>query len=271
MGNDTESKIIKDIIYDIKNKCVIKNDAIKDDIFSILEQHCTVVYYPLKNEKNRGFHITRLVKDDTRDFVYINTDKPISEQIFAAAHEFGHIFGVADIVWKKLGHTDKITEDEEERITNLFAAELLMPEERFISALKMHVKETKVNPSSIKLGELVYIMFLLMNDFMVPYVAVRKRMLETKAVSEKDAAFLVKKEESILQLISILSKDKNTYLEKGTDVKTISGLRQLLDAVEQSGHGDEYLVCRIKKDFNIDDIPIHDEQLNISLGDIKNE
>lgn len=46
--------VIKEIVNDIKEKCVIKNTAIRDDIFGILENHCTVIYYPLPNEKNNG-------------------------------------------------------------------------------------------------------------------------------------------------------------------------------------------------------------------------
>ena len=90
---------IKKIILDIKEKCIIKNTAIKDSIFGILENECTVIYYPLENEKNRGFHIKKIVKNELKDFVYINTAKPIADQIFAAAHEFGHIWEVADKVW----------------------------------------------------------------------------------------------------------------------------------------------------------------------------
>lgn len=111
-------KAIKKIILDIKEKCIIKNTAIRDSIFDILENECTVIYYPLENEKNRGFHIKKIVKNELKDFVYINTAKPIAEQIFAAAHEFGHIWEVAGKVWKILGYEGKLTEKEEEDITD---------------------------------------------------------------------------------------------------------------------------------------------------------
>lgn len=57
---------IKKIILDIKEKCIIKNTAIKDSIFGIPENECTVIYYPLENEKNRGFHIKKLLKMSLR-------------------------------------------------------------------------------------------------------------------------------------------------------------------------------------------------------------
>lgn len=46
-------KVIQKIVSDIKDKCIIKNAAIRDDIFGILEDNCTVIYYPLENEKYR--------------------------------------------------------------------------------------------------------------------------------------------------------------------------------------------------------------------------
>lgn len=49
-------KVIQSIVSEIKDKCIIKNGTIRDNVFSILEDKCTVIYYPLENEKNRGFH-----------------------------------------------------------------------------------------------------------------------------------------------------------------------------------------------------------------------
>lgn len=51
--------IIQEIIDGIKKECIIQNTAIRDDIFGILENRCTVIYYPLQDEKNRGFHIRK--------------------------------------------------------------------------------------------------------------------------------------------------------------------------------------------------------------------
>lgn len=46
---------INTIINDIRKEQVLQNDAIRDDIFSILEKNCTVLYYPLQNEKIEDF------------------------------------------------------------------------------------------------------------------------------------------------------------------------------------------------------------------------
>ena len=91
-------KIVEQIptaIEKVRTDYVLNNMIIKDDIFGILEKHCTVVYYPIENEINCGFHTKRFVKDRLGDFVYINTAKTVAEQVFAAAHELGHVWGAA--------------------------------------------------------------------------------------------------------------------------------------------------------------------------------
>lgn len=263
-------KVIQKIVFEIKDKCIIKNAAIRDNIFSILEDNCTVIYYPLENEKNRGFHIKRIVKNELEDFVYINTAKPIAEQIFAAAHEFGHIFEVSEKVWKMMGYSGFPTEEDEENITNRFAAELLMPAEVFKQSLMEHMKELGIKSGKVKVDELVRVMVMQMNAFMVPYEAVRRRLVETGLMQQSDADFLETKEDEILCSVELLTKDQNSYLEKGTGRKTISGIRELIEEAETRENIDDFLVKRIKRDLEIVDMPEADE-LEIHIGDKDNE
>lgn len=264
-------KAIQEIISDIKEECIIQNTAIKDSIFGILENKCTVVYYPMKNEKNRGFHIKKIVKDRLEDFVYINTAKPIAEQIFAAAHEFGHIWEVAEKAWKRLGYEGKPTEEEEEEITNRFAAELLMPTVAFRNVFWAHMNDLGIKPGRVKLDDLVRIIVLQMNDFMVPYESVRKRLAETYIMKQDAADHLLTREEEVQNLVAIYLKDQNTYLGNGTGVKTVSGIRTLIDNAESLGKADEYLLKKIKKDFDIMDMSIVEENFEIHIGDDSDE
>ena len=71
-------KVIQNIVDEIKQECIIENTAIRDDIFGILENQCTVVYFPIEDQKNRGFHIKKIVHNQLEDFVYINTGKPMA-------------------------------------------------------------------------------------------------------------------------------------------------------------------------------------------------
>lgn len=264
-------KAIKKIILDIKEKCIIKNTAIRDSIFDILENECTVIYYPLENEKNRGFHIKKIVKNELKDFVYINTAKPIAEQIFAAAHEFGHIWEVADKVWKILGYEGKPTEKEEEDITDWFAAELLMPTDEFRNAFFAHMDELGIKAGKVKLDEIVRVMVLQMKDFMVPYESVRRRLEETDIMQKEAADCLLSKQEEALELVTIFIKDSNTYLGNGTCVKTVSGIRTLIEYAESKEDVDRYLLMKIKKEFDIADMPITEEDFEIHIGENSNE
>lgn len=268
---DKVEAAIQKIISDIREKCIIQNTAIRDSIFGILENSCTVIYYPLENEKNRGFHIKKIVKNKLEDFVYINTAKPIVEQIFAAAHEFGHIWEVAEKVWKIIGYVGKPTLEEKEDITNRFAAELLMPTEAFRNAFLAHMEELGMKSGKVKLDDLVRVVVLQMSDFMVPYESVRKRLVETGLMRAEVGEELASKEEQILSLVAIFIKDRNTYLGNGTGVKTISGIRTVIEKVEEHGEIDDYLLHKIKRDLNITDMPIAEEKFEIHIGDNNNE
>lgn len=263
-------KVIQGIVSDINEKCIIKNVAIRDNIFSILEDNCTVIYYPLENEKNRGFHIKRIVKNELEDFVYINTAKPIAEQIFTAAHELGHIFEVSESVWKLMGYSGSPTQEDEENITNRFAAELLMPADVFKEFFLVHMKELGIRNGKVKVDDLVRVIVMQMNAFMVPYEAVRRRLVEIGLIQQSVADFLESKEKEILHLVDLLTQYQNSYLEKGTGRKTISGIRKLIEEAEMREDVDDFLVKRIKKDLEIVDIPEADE-LEIHIGDKDNE
>lgn len=271
MKQNVVVEAIRKIILDIKEKCIIKNTAIRDRIFSILENECTVIYYPLENEKNRGFHIKKIVKNELEDFVYINTAKPIAEQIFAAAHEFGHIWDVAEKVWNILGCEGKPTEEEEEAITDWFAAELLMPTDEFRDTFFAHMNELGIKAGKVKLDEIVRIIVLQMNDFMVPYEAVRRRLEETDIIPKESADYLLSKQEEALELVAVFLKDSNTYLGNGTSVKTVSGIRTLIENAESQGNVDSCLLKKIKKEFGIVNMHITEEDYKIHIGDHSDE
>ncbi len=270
MNMNDVSEALGSVIDEIKEKLVINNVAIRGDIFGILENECTVIYYPLPDEKNRGFHIKKIIGNTLEDFVYINTDKPLAEQIFAAAHEFGHIYNIANRVWLDLGLSGQPTEEEEEEITNRFAAELLMPTKPFKSAFFAHLKELDISSEKIKTDELARVMVMLMNDFLVPYVAVRKRLVETKIMDLSAEKLLINIEPVMLKYVEVFANDQNTYWWKGTDVKTVPGLRDLINSAEENGSIDMYLLSKIKKDFNFADVSSNEEEIEIHMGDSNN-
>lgn len=253
------------VIEKVRTDYVLNNMIIKDDIFGILEKHCTVVYYPIDNEINCGFHTKRFIKDKLEDFVYINTAKTIADQVFTAAHELGHVWGVATQVWKQAGEQEILESKIEERIINRFAAELLMPTKEFRKTFLSHMEKVGIDSNKMRIVDLIRVMVLQMNDYMVPYESVRRRAVETKIISPEIGEILLKNEEVILPLVNAFSKDQNTMLDRVTAKKTIPGLRNLLETAEKSGELSIYTISKIKKDFDIDDINGTDDIVEISI------
>jgi len=256
---------IPTVIEKVRTDYVLNNMIIKDDIFGILEKHCTVVYYPIENEINCGFHTKRFVKDKLEDFVYINTAKTVAEQVFAAAHELGHVWGVATQVWELAGEQGTLESKTEERIINRFAAELLMPTKEFRKTFLAHMEKLGLDTNKLRLVDLIRIMVLQMNDYMVPYESVRRRVVETKIITQELGEALLKNEEAILPLVNAFSKDQNTMLDRVTAKKTIPGLRNLLETAEKSGELSIYTINKIKRDFDIDDISGTEDIVEISI------
>lgn len=256
---------IPTVIEKIRKDYVLNNMIIRDDIFGILEKHCTVVYYPIEDEINCGFHTERYVNGKLEDFVYINTAKTIAEQVFAAAHELGHVWGVGSQVWELAGEQDELESNVEEKIINRFAAELLMPTKEFRKTFLAHMKKLNYDDNKLKLIDLIRVMVLQMNDYMVPYESVRRRVVETKIISQKVGDELSNIQNIILPLVNEFSKDQNTILDRVTAKKTIPGLRDLLETAEKKGELSIYTINKIKRDFDIDDINRTDNSIEISI------
>lgn len=249
------------LIEDIRRESIIKNEVIRDDIFDILESRSTVIYYPLDGEKNRGFHVKRIVKEELRDFVYINTAIPLAEQVFTAAHELGHICNVADNVWKSVAGNAPMTLKQEEDITDRFAADLLMPQDCFSRLFETHMKDMGITGNTISLEQLARLMAFQMNDFLCPYEAVRRRLLELEIISDKIGDIL-KDQENIQTLVNILTMDQNTYLGEGTRIKTIPGLRSCIENAKQK-QVDAYLIKRLETAFELKNIEITKTQIEL--------
>lgn len=139
-----------------------------------------------------------------------------------------------------MGYSGFPTEEDEENITNRFAAELLMPAEVFKQSFLEHMKELGIKSGKVKVDDLVRVMVMQMNAFMVPYEAVRRRLVEIGLMQQSAADFLESKEEEILHLVELLTQYQNSYLEKGTGRKTISGIREFIDDEDDAELYEQY-------------------------------
>ena len=169
-------EIKKNVAYFLKEKgCV--NKIIKDDIFKLLEKECKVLYYPIEDDKICAFYR----KVDETKFVFINTAIPFEKQVFAAAHELAHVWGIAGDASEVLQSTavqdytdgqykEQTRKSKVEDKANRFAAEFLVEEQLLLKELT----ERNVRKNDVELNTIVE----LMDVFLVPYKTIVMRLYE---------------------------------------------------------------------------------------------
>ncbi len=251
---DEESNY-KNLIMDV----IDKDDFLHDtEIFSVLEQKCTVIYYPLDDD-NDGFHVEKPINGEMMDFVYINTSKSYYKQVFAAAHEFGHILKVDEVISKIL---DRDFDDElKEAIINRFASEIMMPESVFAKHLitkLLQFDNEKVTKNekgaSVELGEenTVRLIANLMLKFSLPYDAIVIRMFELGYLCLENAESLLESKFDLTEKVEQCIKEGGgSNFDSFHDRKFIAGLAELLNDIEEKGVIRKEKIESIREQFAI--------------------
>lgn len=181
---DTLVKIAQEKRVGLQEMGLYVNEIVREDIFKILDHYCTVVFYPLpEEEENDGFHITMPVdyKEDKQEhFVFLNTAKPLEKQVFAAAHELGHIWVPLEEFWdNELERELPRSQDTSEAVMNRFAAELLMPHRLFQQSADEQLRKFITEGHRIYVDDAFRVVASLMDEFCVPAQAVICRFYET--------------------------------------------------------------------------------------------
>ena len=246
------------------------NRTLRDDVMAILEEHSTVVYYPLEGESNYGFLIkgfTLAVAAEPQNFVFINTAKNTENQAFAAAHELGHIWGLTEYFSEKNIELDRANE---ERAMNRFAAMLMMPKDhfnrKFDELLDKCFKDKDKGNTRIDIPVFMSIVAHLMNEYFVPAESVIWRMCELDRLPKETAEVLVeemdKKEDSYLnKLIQKSVLDAGfTKLLKPSRKKWINELPELLSICEKKGTLTHSKIKALREQFDISEDMLPDEE-----------
>ncbi len=150
---------------------------------------------------------------------------------------------------------------------NRFAAELLMPEALFRKSFFEYLKEKGFNAKRIRLDEIIRVMVMLMSDYMVPYEAVRRRLIESNIITEEVGKVLDPDKKGIKEIVEAFSKELNATFSNPTNKKAIPGLRDAIIEVEKKGTVSEYVISKIKSDFSVGEVTATDEILTISGED----
>lgn len=245
------------------------NPVLREDILSLLERHCTVIYYPLEHDEktqNDGFHVRYPVghHGQERDFVYINTNRPRENQNFTAAHELGHIWKLDRFLEEKLGVT--LSEAQVEQAMNRFAAELLMPEPFFKGFVLRTAKqlieqgnfyEQTSQKVRFSVAQVLQICLAAMYEYFVPYKAVVIRLCETKFLSKDQMEGLLGQQ--LLKYETIRDFLRSTAHAKGYDNrlftpdgrKWMEGLKGLLDNAEKRNVMTDSRLRTIRERFDL--------------------
>lgn len=183
-----------------KDKNIVNRD-IKDDVFILLENECKVLYYPIRDSKLWAFYQKDKYEDGSpRKFVFINTSLPYEKQIFAAAHELAHIWGVASDTPEKLISSsdddspirmeEAVADDssKDELIANRFAAEFLMNAETIKGMYKKWIQNNDPLSSDDKRMDFI---LSLMDYYIAPYKMTVLRLKELGIISSADAEKLL--------------------------------------------------------------------------------
>lgn len=276
---------MQDLIADYKKKPCLSslfvNPILKEDVFDILDQFCTVIYFPLENEENDGFNISLPVsynENQRENFVFINTEKHLDKQVFTAGHELGHLWKVADYIWDNPEDEPLIRiAENEEAAMNRFAAELLMPAEVFRQIADEQFSNYLDSNNVIKWTDAIRIVANLMNEFCVPKQAVIRRLHEVGCLNEETCRALWMGPDSIPteDYQRILKQMLRVYIEQGgytrltnrTRKKWIKGFPELLEKLKDSDSYSKAKVDFLKKKFDLkQDIPEGTPEISINLG-----
>ena len=252
-----------------KHKKAFPNPILKEDVLDLLDSYCRVVYYPIKDEYNNGFHISDIPtrKGKKLNFVYINTAQTIEKQVFTAAHELGHICEVDRFVLDD--EYCECNDDIGEKIINRFAAELLMPVEffkyKFAFEFTKYSKERGALESGMPFEDFIKMVVTLMDFFCVPYKSVVLRFNEMGLLKDNDTKDILapdNEKEILSALIHFFREQGLVQFINPTNRKRIEGLAEMLDKAETQNVLSIDKIRYIRRLFDLPNVNVANSEIN---------
>lgn len=229
-------------------------------IFDIIkEKGCVILFFPLDDEEENDAFLLSQIPMRTRkkiDVVFINTSQTEEKQVFAAAHELGHLLNIPEKVVEDSDDLDDY--DFQERIVNRFAAEFLMPEQDFIHFVRPQLEKYRKG-KNIRLKDILTITVKTMEYFSVPYDSVVIRMTEVHLADDKVGRALVDGNEDVS--IKDIQSAVTQIIENGpyknlrfiSKHKSIEGLDELLDQADKLPEAPIQKIMRLRKAFELEE------------------
>ena len=176
------------------------NAPIGINIFSMIAQNDDIIFQ-LQNFKDSELDamVIKYSIKSNRKYIIINSDKPLINQIFAAAHEYYHY------LYSFTGNTkDSIVcffnkNDKEEIKANRFAAEFLLPEDALSIEVEQLIKYYGTF-EQVPLPKQILFCFSLVIKYSLPLKAVMYRLKEEKIT---DIDFMINHYKEIKKILRI--------------------------------------------------------------------
>ncbi len=252
-----EKELSSDEILQIKNQSKDArgryglNAPIGTNIFSFLEQKGDIVFQLQDfKESELDAMIIKYSAKSQKKYIIINSDKPLINQIFAAAHEFYHY------LYSFIGNSqDSIVctfskNDKEEIKANRFAAEFLLPEEALKDEVNSFSKFIDGKFLNASIARQIVFCFYLTTKYSIPLKAVMYRLREEN-ISNTD--YLLNHYEDVKQLLLDFSKSethvKELYANKNEYIT--EQLYNLVPYLYNKGRLDNSTVDEIIKKFSL--------------------
>lgn len=209
------------------------SNIVQDDIFSILKNYARtkevsleLLRFPVKDEDFCALTCVRKEKI----FVYVNSWLPLSNQIFAAAHELYHIWCFIEekdtSVLRKgsllnASDMDEDVKNNEDREANAFAGMLLVPSKVLFEQMKIYgISREKQNLEDI---------IQLMAIFSVPYKAILLRLYEEGYMEIEHVKESLKIEKEVLKKKIGYVVEADRWQKRTPEIIQLGSLKQLMD------------------------------------------
>lgn len=240
---------IQEFITSKKEEKEIINTVVRDDVFSILDNECHVLYYSLEDEIE-GCHILKPVNGNVEQFVFINTSKVVQEQVWTAAHELGHVWNVDQYVKEQ----NPECREEREKIVGRFAAEFLMPADIFYREVDSKLDELRFEGNRMSQDIMMELVTHLMNYFCTPCKSVIRRFVELGFVKPEDEnKYLDGFTNNLNMYHRLIQENQYTRLEEKKVVYSMGNIQKDLEFLERRGVLKKNYVQRVRELFKINE------------------
>ncbi len=245
-GNSEVVNAIRNFIENKRSEKNIINKVVKNDIFAILEKESVLLYYPLDDEV-KGIHVEKVIADEVKQFVFINTNKYVDEQTWTAAHELGHVWKVDSYVYENVPNCDISTED----IVNRFAAEILLPAKVFEIEFSQIIDKLGAD-GSLSTTEFIKVIAYLMNYFCAPYKAVIRRLVELGNIDKQYEDIYIESFRDNKDIYDqVIRENYYPLLNRKSSSTAMSNISVDIDLLEEHELASEKMIRKYRNMFNI--------------------